>query len=256
MTDNFMPLNTTKPIVFFDLETTGVEIGRDRIVQIGAIKLMPDGAKTEYNWLVNPGMPIPKVTTDIHGITDEMVKDKPMLGEMTKELTDLFFEVDLGGYNVRNFDIPFLMAELARVGIEFDTENARIVDGMAIFRTMEPRNLTAAYKKYTGKELVDAHDALVDIKATLEVVEGQISYYDDIGNTPDKLHELCFPPDPEAYDAEGKLRYVDGQLCITFGKNRGKTLQFLAKNDPGYLEWILNGGFSKKVKDAIGEVLK
>jgi len=250
------PLTLTKPILFFDLETTGIEIGTDRIVQIGAIKVMPDGSKTEYNWLINPGMSIPKDAGAIHGITDEMVKDKPMLGEMTQELTELFSNVDLGGYNVKNFDIPFLIAEFARIGIPFDTEHVRVVDGMAIFRTMEPRNLEAAYKKYCGKQLVDAHDALVDIKATLEVVEGQVAFYDTVPNTPEGLHDLCFPPDPDAYDAEGKLKFVDGQLTITFGKNRGKSLQYLAQNDSGYLEWILNGGFSEKVKGAIRDVLK
>ena len=249
-------LNLTRPLVFFDLETTGVDVYRDRIVQIGAIKVMPDGSKNEYEWIINPSMPIPKGASDVHGITDDMVVDKPNLGDIAQELAELFTDVDLGGYNVKNFDIPMLAEEFNRIGLTLDTKNIKIVDAMTIFMRKEQRTLSAAYQKYCGKELVDAHDAMVDIKASMEVLDGQYTYYDDLPNSPDELHEFCFPTDPNAYDAEGKLRFVDGELTINFGKNKGQTLQNLASNDPGYLEWILNGSFSDKVKEAIKDVMR
>ncbi|PIT86679.1 MAG: DNA polymerase III subunit epsilon, partial [Candidatus Magasanikbacteria bacterium CG10_big_fil_rev_8_21_14_0_10_43_6] len=227
----------------------------DRIVQIGAIKLLPDGTKVEKEWLINPGMPIPQIVQEIHGITDEMVKDAPRLGDIAAELQELFDGADLGGYNVKNFDIPLLQVELNRIGLSIDTENIRIIDAMQIFRIKEPRTLAAAYQKYCGKELLDAHDAIADIRASLAVLEGQLNIYDDLPQTTDELHEYCFPKDPDAYDAEGKLRFAEGKLTINFGKNKGKALQELAMNDAGYLEWILNGSFSDKVKGAVREAL-
>jgi DNA polymerase-3 subunit epsilon len=245
----------SRPLVFFDLETTGVDVYNDRIIQIGAIRIKPDGAKTEKEWMVNPGIPIPKGASDIHGITDEMVADKPLLGDIAEELANFFTGVDFGGYNVKNFDLPLLSIEFGRIGLPFDTETVRIVDAMAIFRILEPRNLGAAYKKFCGKELVNAHNAMADIRASLDVFEGQIKKHPELPQTLEEIHELCFPKNPNAYDGEGKLLFVEGDLCINFGKNKGKTLAHLAMNDPGYLEWILNGTFSEKVKDAIKKAL-
>jgi len=249
-------LKLNRPLVFFDLETTGIDVFNDRIVQIGAIKLTQDGQRTEHEWLVNPKMPIPKGAGAIHGITDDMVKDKPSFGDLAAELSALFTDVDMGGYNVKHFDLPLLAQEFSRVGLPLDIEEIKIVDAMMIFKKMEPRNLTAAYKKYCGKELVDAHDAIADIRASLEVFEGQMKHYDELPNSVDAVHEFCFPTNPDAYDAEGKLMYVDGEITITFGKNKGKSLQFLAQNDPGYLEWILKGTFSEKVKWAVEKALR
>ena len=217
-------LNLTRPLVFFDLETTGVDVYRDRIVQIGAIKVMPDGTKTEHEWIINPSMSIPKGASDVHGITDDMVVNKPKLGDIATELAELFTDTDLGGYNVKNFDIPMLAEEFNRIGLNLDTETIKIVDVMTIFMRKEQRTLSAAYKKYCGKELVDAHDAMADIKASMEVLDGQFAHYNDLPYSPAELHEFCFPADPDAYDVEGKLRFVDGELAINFGKNKGQTL--------------------------------
>ena len=167
----------------------------------------------------------------------------------------MFSETDFGGYNVKNFDLPMLNTEFDRIGLKLDLEKIQIVDSMTIFKMKEPRTLTAAYEKYCGKSLDDAHDAMADIKATVEVFEGQLKHYDDIPESVEEIHEYCFPADPNAYDAEGKLRFVDGKITINFGKNKGKTLQELALDDVGYLEWILNGSFSDKVKLAIKDVL-
>lgn len=249
-------IKLTRPLVFFDLETTGVDIYNDRIVQIGAIKIYPEGKQEEYDWLINPAMPIPSGATEIHGITDDMVADKPLLGDLAEELNDLFFNVDFGGYNVKHFDLPLLSVEFERIGLSFDTESINIVDAMSIFKINEPRTLTAAYKKYCGKDLEDAHNAMADIRASLEVFESQLEYYDDLPNTIEDISEYCFPRDPDAYDAEGKLKFIDGDLTINFGKNKGKKLEHLSMNDPGYLEWILRGTFSKKVKEAVKDVLK
>ena len=250
-----MKLSLTKPLVFFDLETTGVDPFTDRIVQLAAIKFIPDGSRSEINWLFNPGMPIPKGASDVHGITDDMVADKPAFGDFAAELSALFDGADFGGYNVKNFDMPLLLTEFDRIGLSLDPEAILVVDAMKIFQVKEPRTLTAAYKKYCGKELVDAHDALADIKASVAVFEGQMTYYDDIPDTVEAIHEFCFPKDPDGFDADGKLRFVDGELTINFGKNKGKFLKDLAMHDRGYLEWILNSRFSDKVKGAVKEAL-
>lgn len=251
-----MKLQLSRPIVFFDLETTGVDPFTDRIVQIGAVKINTDGSKEEYNKIINPQQPIPPGAAAVHGISDDMVKDAPTLGDLAQELTALFTDVDLGGYNIKNFDIPLLQTEFNRIGLTLDTEDVKIVDAMTIFRMKEPRTLTAAYQKYCGKELVDAHDALADIRASVDVLEGQLATYDDIPPDVAGIHEFCFPKNPDAYDAEGKLIFVDKMLTINFGKNKGKTLQQLSMEDPGYLEWILGGSFSEKVKEAIRSVMK
>lgn len=248
-------LKLSRPIVFFDLETTGIDQHNDRIIQIGAIKFFPNGKKEEYNRLVNPNIPIPKESSAVHGITDEMVRDKPSLGDLAEELSELFYSSDLGGFNIKYYDIPMLQKEFARVGLELNLENVKIVDSMMIFKLKEPRTLAVAYEKYCDKTLDNAHDAMSDIRASIEVLEGQLKYYNDIPDSPEKIHEYCFPFNPDAYDSEAKLRYVDGELTINFGKNKGKTLKSLATTDPSYLTWILNGNFSEKVKKAVREIL-
>jgi len=248
-------LKLLRPIVFFDLETTGIDIFNDKIIQIGAIKYFPEGNKTEHEWLINPNMPVPESSTKVHGITDEMLKDKPSFGDIAQELAELFSNSDLGGYNVKNFDIPLLQNEFSRIGLPFDMENVKIADAMAIYMRKESRKLEDAYRKYVGKELENAHNAMADIKASIEVLEGQVKFYNDLPNTVEELHEFCFPNDPDAYDMEGKLKYINGELSINFGKNRGKTLKELSINDTGYLQWILNGSFSQKVKDAVKDAL-
>ena len=193
-----MALTLTKPIVFFDLETTGVDPFNDRIVQIGCIRIETDGSKTEKEWLINPGIPIPAAVSQIHGITDDRVKDSPYLGDIVQELRDMFFSVDLGGYNAKNFDIPLLVQEFFRIGLTLDIEDIKIVDPMKIFQIKEPRTLTAAYKKFCNKELDNAHNAMADIRATLAVLEAQIDHYEDVPNAIEDIHEFCFPADPDA----------------------------------------------------------
>lgn len=248
-------LNQSRPIVFFDLEATGIDIFNDRIVQIGAIKYMPDGSSAQHEWLVNPKIEIAKEAIEIHGITNEMVANKPTFGDIAQELIKLFNDADLGGYNIRYFDIPMLQNEFARIGLPFDAEDKKIIDAMIIFKIKEPRTLTAAYEKYVGGGFEDAHNAMADIKASINVLEGQMKMYDDLPCSVDELHTYCFPTDPNKFDMEGKLKYIDGKLCVNFGKNRGRNLKELAINEKSYLLWILNGSFTEKVKDAIRKVL-
>ncbi len=250
-----MNITLKRPLVFFDLETTGVNPFEDRIVQIAIIKLFPDGTEEEQQWLINPGIPIPKEVTAIHGISDEMVKTAPRLGDIAQELVRIFADADIGGYNVKNFDIPLLQQEFHRVGIVLDTEQLAVIDPMQIFRIKEPRTLEAAYEKYCGKTHTNAHNAMADTRASLEVLYGQLAAYPDLPKNVEELYLACYPKDPNAYDAEGKLRMIDGKLVINFGKNKGKTLQELALNDPGYLEWILAGSFSDKIKSAVRQIL-
>ncbi len=249
-------LNLKKPIVFFDLEATGLNVFEDRIVQFGAIKFYPDGTKTEHEWIINPKVPISKEASDIHHITDDMVADKPTFGDVAQEVVELINDSDLGGYNIKNFDIPMLQNEFARIGLPFDVEDKKIIDAMTIFKLKEGRTLSDAYKKYVGGEFDNAHDAMADIKASVEVLEGELKTYSDLPDSVDELHTFCFPDDPDRYDMDGKLKYVDGELCINFGKNRGRSLKDLAINEKSYLLWILNGSFSDKVKEAVREVLE
>lgn len=248
-------LNLNKPIVFFDLESTGLDLYNDRIIQIGAIKYYPDGKITEHEWLINPNIPISQEATDIHGLTNEMLVDKPLFGDVADEILQFFKDSDLGGFNVKFYDIPMLQSEFSRIGTSFDIENTKIIDAMQIYRMKEPRNLQAAYEKYVGGTFEHAHNAMADIRASVAVFEGQLKYYNDLPSTADAIHELCYPSNPNTYDAEGKLVYMNGELCINFGKNKNKSLTSLAINDPGYLRWILNGNFSEKVKAAVREVL-
>lgn len=249
-------LELKRPLVFFDLETTGLDLYNDRIIQIGAIKYFPDGKQIEYNQFINPNIPIPKEATEIHKITDEMVKDKPLIGDIAKELAEFFYDCDLGGFNIKFFDIPMLQNEFQRIGLSLDLEKVKIVDAMTIFKMKEQRTLAVAYEKYCGRKMENAHDAMADIRASVEVLEGQMKFYNDIPNTVEEIHEYCFPLDPNAYDLESKLRYINGELAINFGKNKSRTLKELAQSEPGYLHWILGGSFSEKVKNAIRAILK
>jgi DNA polymerase III subunit epsilon len=249
-------LSLTRPIVFFDLETTGVNTQTDRIVEFAAIRKEPDGTTTEVSWLINPCMPIPKESSAIHGITDDMVQKEKTLGERSAELSTLFNGADIGGYNVAQFDLPVLRAECERIGLSVDFSHARIVDPMIIFKIKEPRTLAAAHEMYCGTPMEHAHEALADIRATVAVLDGQFSRYADLPRDTDGLHAFCFPRHENAYDPESKIISDNGVLRINFGKNKGKALADLATTDPGYLQWVLKGDFSDMVKDAVRSVLR
>jgi DNA polymerase-3 subunit epsilon len=235
-----MRLTLERPLAFFDLETTGVRIGRDRIVQIGIVRLMPDGSRQSYQTLVQPEMRIPAEATAVHGITDADVADAPLLNELAPTVIAQLSECDLAGFNVLRFDVPFLAEELFRVGAHWDHASLRVVDVQRIYHRMEPRNLSAALKYYCGREHEGAHDALADVVATADVLLAQLERYPDaLQGTVDFLGELSGDRE-RSPDAAGKLRYDDrGQICLSFGKYAGWPLENIGRTDPGYLQWLM-----------------
>ncbi len=235
-----MRLNLERPLAFFDLETTGIRIGRDRIVQIGIVSLLPDGSRVSWQSLVDPGMPIPAEATAVHGITDTDVLGAPTLDKVADVVLSQLKGCDLAGFNCLRFDVPFLAEELHRVGVDWDHTTARVVDVQRIYHQMEPRNLSAAMRFYCNKEHTGAHDALADVEATAEVLLAQLERYQD------KLHgSVDFLADmsgdrQRGPDAAGKLQFDDnGTVCLSFGKYKGWSLENIGRNDPGYMQWLM-----------------
>lgn len=260
-----MKLNLKNPIAFFDLESTGTNISTDRIVEISILKLHPDGRKETRTSLINPTIPIPKETSLIHGIYDEDVKDAPTFKEMAKELHQFLVGADLSGFNVLKFDIPLLVEEFLRAGIDFDIEKRAILDSQKIFHMMEKRNLTAAYKFYCGKSLENAHSAEADTIASYEVFEAQIERYSGeeaedlqgnklgvIENDMKKIHSIL---NEKMVDLAGRFIFNDeGVECFNFGKHKGKPIAQVLKEEPGYYDWMMKGDFPLDTKRKFTQV--
>ncbi|MFL0352343.1 3'-5' exonuclease [Xanthomarina sp. GH4-25] len=248
-----MQLNLTKPICFFDLETTGINITNDRIVEISILKVYPDGKEERYTRLVNPTIPIPAEVTKIHGISDADVADKPTFKDLAKEIHNLIKDSDLGGFNSNRFDIPLLAEEMLRADIDFDMKNRMSVDVQTIFHKMEQRTLVAAYKFYCDKSLEDAHSAEADTLATYEVLKAQIAKYDTLENDTKFLAE--FSSRKKFADFAGFLIFnKEGEECFSFGKHKGKRVVDVLETEPGYFGWLLNADFplyTKKVLTSI-----
>ncbi|HLV70402.1 MAG TPA: 3'-5' exonuclease [Xanthomarina sp.] len=248
-----MQLNLTKPICFFDLETTGVNITNDRIVEISILKIYPDGKEERYTRLVNPTIPIPPEVTKVHGISDADVADKPTFKELAKEIHNLIKDSDLGGFNSNRFDIPLLAEEMLRADIDFDMKNRQSIDVQTIFHKMEQRTLVAAYKFYCDKNLDDAHSAEADTLATYEVLKAQIAKYDDLENDTKFLAD--FSSRKKFADFAGFLIYnKEDEECFSFGKHKGKRVVDVLETEPGYFGWLLNADFplyTKKVLTSI-----
>jgi DNA polymerase-3 subunit epsilon len=250
-----MNLSLTKPIVFFDLETTGVNIAADRIVEISILKVFPNGNKESKTWLVNPEMEIPKESSEIHGITNEKVVTEPTFKELASKVSEMIAGCDLAGFNSNRFDIPLLAEELMRAGIDFDMNDRKAIDVQVIFHKKEQRTLSAGYQFYCGKELEGAHGAEADTNATYEILLAQLDKYEDIGKDVDALSE---------YSTHGKradfagfiLMNDEDQEIFSFGKYKGRTVEEVFKENPGYNNWIQNADFplyTKKVLKAIKE---
>lgn len=249
-------VNLERPLVCFDLETTGVSPERDRIVEIGLVRVEPDGTRKSYRTLVNPEMPIPPQATAVHGISDADVAGAPTLAGVARELIALFDGADLAGFNSIGYDAPLLENDLRRVGVEFSLEGRRHVDAMRIFHRMEPRTLVAAYLKYCGKDLTEAHAALADVEATLEVLDAMVERYEELPDDVAALHEISNPNEGRWVDRTRKLEWNDaGQAVFTFGKHGGKTLQEVARLAPDYLEWMLGKDFSAELLTILREAL-
>lgn len=245
-----MELKLKRPICFFDLETTGTDVARDRIVEISVVKVFPNGTKEIKTWLVNPGRHIPEEVSAIHGITDEKVRDEPTFDKIAPQVYAMIKDSDLAGYNSNKFDIPLLAEELLRAGIDFDMNHRVSVDVQTIFHKKEQRTLSAAYKFYCGAELEGAHSAQADTLATYEVLCGQLDRYDDLPNDIEALAE--YSTQRKFADFAGFITYdKDGCEVFSFGKHKGRRVEELLEAEPGYLGWILEADFPLYTKKVI-----
>ncbi len=247
-------LQLSRPIAFIDLETTGVSLSSDRIVEIAIIKLLPEGTRQVKRKLINPQIPIPKVTSDLHGITDEMVKDAPTFKQSANEIKMFIENCDMGGYNSNRFDIPILMEEFLRSGMEVDLSTRRMIDVQHIFYTMEPRTLSAAYKFFCEKELVDAHSAESDVAATIDVLAAQLKRYEKLGNTIDSV--LGVIGEEKIVDYARRFAFDDkGNEIFNFGKHKGRLVSDVLKAEPQYYDWMMRGDFPLHTKQKLTEIL-
>ncbi|WP_306352950.1 3'-5' exonuclease [Flavobacterium sp. '19STA2R22 D10 B1'] len=248
-----MELKLNKPICFFDLETTGIEVARDRIVEISIFKVYPNGNKESKTWLVNPEMPIPPQSTEIHGISDEKVANEPTFKELSSQVYGMIKDSDLAGFNSDRFDIPLLAEELLRAGVDFDMKNRVSVDIQTIFHKKEERTLSAAYKFYCGKSLENAHSAEADTMATYEILKAQLERYEELDNDMKLLSE--YTTRKKSADFAGFITFdKDNEEVFSFGKHKGVKVDKVLETEPGYFGWIQNADFplyTKKVLTAI-----
>ena len=248
-----MELKLTKPIVFFDLETTGINIGNDRIVEISMLKIFPDGKKQSKTWLVNPEIEIPKEVSALHGITNEKVVTEPTFKELAESINEMIADADLAGFNSNRFDIPLLAEEFLRVGMDFDMNDRKSIDVQVIFHKKEQRTLSAGYKFYCDKELEDAHSAEADTHATYEILKAQLDRYDDIENSVEALSQ--YSSHTKRADFAGFILFnEEDQEIFSFGKYKGRVVEDVLKENPGYNAWIQNADFplyTKKVLQSI-----
>ena len=280
-----MELNLKRPIIFFDLETTGIDIARDRIVEISMVKVMPDGEEIVRTRRINPGMPIPAEATAIHGITDEDVKDCPLFPQIAKSLAQFIEGCDFGGFNSNRFDLPMLVEEFMRAGVDVDFRKRKFIDVQNIFHKMEQRTLVAAYKFYCGKDLADAHSAEADTLATYEVLKAQLDRYNDTlendiaflskfstqNNTADFAGFIIYNEEgelqndvaalaefstrAESADFAGRILYNEkGEEVFGFGKYKGRSVAEVFRVEPSYYSWMMNGDFPLYTKKIITEI--
>lgn len=246
-------LQLSRPIAFIDLEATGINLSSDRIVEIAIVKILPDGSRQVKRKLINPQMNIPQVVIDIHGITNEMVKDAPTFKQASNEIKQFLENCDLGGYNSNRFDIPMLMEEFLRAELDVDLTDRRMVDVQHIFYTMEPRTLSAAYKFFCNKELENAHSAEVDINATIEVFEAQVGRYEKLGNTVDSI--LATIGEEKIVDYARRFSFDDkGVEVFNFGKYKGKSVIDTLRSEPQYYDWMMKGDFPMHTKKKLTEL--
>ncbi|MBI3221263.1 MAG: 3'-5' exonuclease [Bacteroidetes bacterium] len=254
-----MKLHLKIPLCFFDLETTGINISQDRIIEIAVIKLMPNGETIRKTNLINPTIPISAESTAIHGITNEDVKDKPVFKEVAKEYVKFLEGADLAGFNILKFDMPMLVEEFLRAEVEFDYSRKKLIDAQRIFHLMEKRTLSAAYQFYCGKDLSDAHSAEADTQATMDVLLAQVERYENqpvtdalgkkIGMITNSAEALSQLTSSELVDLAGRMiRNERGEAVFNFGKHKGKSVLKVFKDEPAYYDWMMNGDFALDTK--------
>ena len=248
-----MKLQLNKPLCFFDLETTGTDISKDRIVEMAVLKLHPDGKQEKKEWRINPEQHIPNEVAEIHGITDKMVENEPTFKERSNEIHNFIKTCDLAGFNSDRFDIPLLVEELLRAEVSFDFKNIKTVDVQTIFHKMEQRTLSAALRFYCDEELVDAHSAYADTKATHDVLISQLDRYKDLEPNIDFLN--TFSTRRKTADFAGFVVYnKEEEMCFGFGKHKGKKVIDILASEPGYFGWVLNADFPRYTKKVLTEI--
>ena len=260
-----MKLNLRNPICFFDLETTGINITHDRIIEIAVIKLMPNGEVQRKSNLLNPGVPIPPESTVFHGIYDEDVKDKPTFKEVAKEYARFIEGADLSGFSILKMDVPMLVEEFLRAGVDFDYQRKKIIDAQKIFHLMEKRTLAAAYRFYINKELQESHTAEADAEASMEVLIAQVEKYDGqdvndisgkkIGEIRNDMETLSKLVSADMVDLAGRMIKNDkGEEIFNFGKHKSKAVTAVFKQEPAYYDWMMNGDFPQDTKRKLTEI--
>lgn len=247
-----MKLQLVKPIVVIDLETTGISLCADRIIEIAIIKIMPDGNRLVKRKLLNPEIPIPPSSSEIHGITNEMVKDAPTFRQVANEIRQFIDNADLVGYNSNRFDIPMLVEEFLRASLDFDLDSRKLLDVQKIFHTLEPRTLSAAYKFYCNSTLENAHSAEADASATYEVLLSQIERYPQLGDTVDSILK-CIGED-NMVDCARRMIMENGREVFNFGKHKGRVVAEVLKAEPQYYDWMMKGDFPLHTKQKLTEV--
>jgi len=249
-------LKLERPIAFIDVETTGTRPNQDRIVELSILRIQPDGNEEYKSHRINPQVPIPEEATAVHGITDADVAKEPTFRQYAKSIRDFMDGCDIAGFNVIGFDLPCLEAEFARAEVEFTRRGRFVIDGMVIFHQREPRNLEAAYLKYCGQEMENAHCAEEDAKAAASVLDGQLEMYEDLPRDVASLCGLCYQFDEDWVDAAGKFVWVEEEATFNFGRHTRRRLCDIATESPDYLDWILGQDFSPEVKQIIANALR
>ncbi|MGC6421319.1 MAG: exonuclease domain-containing protein [Flavobacteriaceae bacterium] len=248
-----MVLQLTRPLCFFDLETTGVNITNDRIVEMAVLKLHPDGTEEEKLWLVNPEIPIPPEAAAVHGITDDKVADAPTFKELAPEISAFISQSDLAGFNSDRFDIPLLAEEMLRADFDFDMKKLKTVDVQTVFHKMEQRTLTAAFKFYCQQELTNAHSAMADTRATFQVLQAQLERYDALEPSVDFLN--TFTARRKSADLAGFIVFnKEGKECFSFGKHKGKTVDQVLEEEQGYFGWLMKADFPRYTKKVLTQI--
>jgi DNA polymerase-3 subunit epsilon len=245
-------LQLTKPLAFIDLETTGINLATDRIVEIAIVKILPDGKRSAKRKLINPQIPIPKQASDLHGITDEMVKDAPTFKQAAHELKQILDACDIAGYNSNRFDIPLLIEEFLRAEVDFDMKGRRLLDVQNIFHKMEQRTLSAAYKFYCNKNLDGAHSAETDALATAEILSAQLLRYPELGTTIDSVIKTI--GEEQIVDFARRFIIENGVEVFNFGKYKGRSVAEVLKAEPQYYDWMMKAEFPLYTKQKLTEI--
>lgn len=245
-------LQLSKPLAILDLETTGVNLGVDRIVEIAIVRISPDGTRQVKRKLINPEMPISAVSIDVHGITNEMVKDAPTFRQAANEIKQFLEQCDLAGYNSNRFDIPMLAEEFLRVDLDFDFKGRRLVDVQKVYHLMEQRTLSAAYKFYCNKNLEDAHSAEADASATWDVLQAQLEKYPQLGNTVESILKVL--GEEPVVDFARRMIFENGVEVFNFGKHKGRSVAQVLKSEPQYYDWMMKGDFPLHTKQKLTEI--